>query len=353
MKHRRTKSLPEFWSAIDKDERFKLLAYLVAKRRNILMRFDNVISVCAGIRTRRKKWRAKPRRSASSPTGASDRTVSNEVCLRFLVSRKTLRVERPVPKPYETIVTWKGKRRRCVIPTDVDVLGRGWINEGGDWYPDGVVAKLVPGMPVSAAPKPTPGAICCRVIDKDIPEDDYLLGCHHVFTMSANTPGCAPMLGAAVYRGRTWDFLGPTVRWTTLQPSGNEVGIDAALAKSVFDEKLPLWVINEAPRSVGRLMFPPPQLRIRSPRGVLAARFLGLHPRLPLQYPCGVIVVGPVYELKAATNPGDSGSPVLDGNTLWGMHFYGTDYGTSLAVPAFQLFGPKCFKGMTIELPTG
>jgi hypothetical protein len=311
------------------------------------MRFDNAVSIGVGYRT---QWPKEPT-SPPASTENTGRRVLDEVCLRFIVSRKTMRSKNPVPKTYVAYVRWRGTRYRCLIPTDVDVLGKGEIAQGGDWYSDGVVAKLIPGLEVpQPVPEPTPGAICCRVVDKSKPEDDYLLGCHHVFTMSAKTPGCAPMLGAAVYRGHTWDFLGSTVRWTTLRPGGNKPGIDAALAKSVYDEKLPPWVLHEAPKDVGRSMFPPRRVRIRTPRGVLPGDFLGLHTKLPLQYPCGVIEIGPVYEFKAATIPGDSGSPVMESDMLWGMHFYGTNYGTALVVPAFLLFGPKCFKGMTIEL---
>lgn len=350
-RRRKAKPLPELWSSLDDAERFTLLLNLVAKRRRSLVGFDNVISVGLGYRTRGESAKARSRQSTLQ-RGQTNRQVSDEVCLRFIVSRKTARPKKPVPKPYRTFVTWKGKRRRCIIPTDVDILGKGGIGAGDDWSPDGVVAKVVPGLDASFVPEPTPGALCCRVVDKDNPEHDFLLGCHHVFTMSANTPGCTPLLGAAVYRGHTGDFLGPTVRWTTLMPAGNQAGIDAALAKSVFDEKLPPWVLDEAPRSLGKRILPPRQVRIRTPRGMLAGEFLGLHPQLPLTYPCGVIAIGPVYEFMAATAPGDSGSPVLDGDTLWGMHFYGTDFGTALAFPVFLLFGPKCFKGMTIDLPS-
>lgn len=323
---------PDLWPSLDPDEQAALLSALLQRRRGRLMNYSNVRSVGLGYRT----------------TGAD--TITDEICLRFLVSKKQKRAQRAVPSPYSTIVTWKGSRHRCVIPTDVAILGKGSPTQGG-WYPDGVVARRVPGVAIHANNPGTPGAICCRVVDRDQREDDYLLGCHHVLALSSSSAGCAPVMGIGVYHGQTGDFIGLTVRWTTLRAGGRRTGMDAALAKSTNDDKLPAWIRDDPPVAIGAGIRPPSTLVIRTPRGKIQARFLGLYEKLLLSYPCGDLQIGPVYELRAETHPGDSGSPVLDGGRLWGMHFYRTDAGTALAIPAWALFAEDRFRGITISLP--
>lgn len=343
----RARASPEaVWAGLSDLQRWEVLLRLVARPARLL-RYANVQSVGAGYRTISDR--------AAPLTQTDPRLVTPDLCLRFLVKRKTKRPPKnAVPRHIMTTVELDGRRVRCAVPTDVDELGPACPQNGDGTYPDGVVARLIPGMPGPVPPPdPAPGAICCRVVDAADPGEDYLLGCHHVFTLSAKTPGCLPLLGVGVSRGGpSWDFIGPTVRWTELLPPNGRPGIDAAIAKLINDANTPPWIRAEAPTGVGMGMIPPPGATIRTPRLPLAATFLGYHPVMRLQYPGGVVAVaGPVYEYQAPCIPGDSGSPVLSGGVLWGMHFYGTQRGTSLAIPAFILFSAGRFDGLTIRLP--
>lgn len=347
----------------DPDSRKSLesLYEILKKRERSLLRFDNVVSVGVGYRTKTKQLSHTVPRTGKT---LARRSVKDEVCLRFLVSKKTKRPPKnPVPRRVVVFVTHCGQRRRCEIPTDVDLIGKGDIQQGGE--PNGVITQIIPGTLLPKPwPEPATAAICCRVIDKFRSEDYYLLGCHHTFTLSSHTVGWRPAPNVGIYNGRdTSLFLGLTIRWTKLIAGRNQPGIDAALAKSTNDNSLPAWVLNKPPKHIGTGIFPPDQVVIHTPRGVdIKATFAALYERRLFKYGDRNILIGPVYEFVIPkrgieTVGGDSGSRIMnvDGYTLWGMHFYGVSdsigYRT-YAVPAYVLFANGRFDGLTIDLPS-
>ena len=355
--HRNSRA--NLWEGLDNRKRLELLHKILPTRERSLLRFDNVVSVGVGYRTKTKQ---RPRPSTQrGRQNLARRSVQKDVCLRFLVSKKTKRPpQNPVPRHVVVFVTHRGRRRRCEIPTDVDLIGKGDVQQGGET--DGVITKIIPGSTVPQPwPKPAKGAICCRVINKNKPEDDYLLSCHHTFTLSSHTGDWRAAPSVGVYRGgNTWPFLGLTVRWTKLLPGRGRPGIDAALAKSTNDDKLPPWVLDNPPQHVGTGVYPPDQVTIHTPRRkTIPARFVALYEHRLLRYGTKDILIGPVYEFVITatgvkTMDGDSGSRITHNNTLWGMHFYGVNdnlgYRT-YAVPAFVLFAKGRFDGLTIDLP--
>jgi len=233
------------WDGLDNRKRLELLHKILPTRERSLLRFDNVVSVGVGYRTKTEPYDGPRPNAQRAGQRLARRSVQEDVCLRFLVSKKTKRPPRnPVPGRVVVFVTHRGRRRRCEIPTDVDPIGKGDVQQGGE--PDGMITQIIPGSSVPQPwPKPAKGAICCRVIDKNKPEDDYLLGCHHTFTLSSHTGDWKAAPSVGVYRGGdTWSFLGLTVRWTKLIPGRGRPGIDAALAKSTNDDRLPAWVLD-------------------------------------------------------------------------------------------------------------
>lgn len=348
------------WDDLDNRKLLELLHKILPTRERSLLRFDNVVSVGVGYRT--KTGQLSPTVQRAGKTLAR-RSVQDEVCLRFVVSKKTKRPPKnPVPRRVVVFVTHRGRRRRCEIPTDVDPIGKGDIQQGGE--PNGVITQIIPGTSLPKPwPEPATGAICCRVIDKFSPKDDYFLGCHHTFTLSSHTGDWRPAPNVGVYRGGdTWSLLGLTIRWTELIAGRGRPGIDAALAKSTNDDSLPAWVLNNPPKHVGTGVFPPDHVVIHTPRGVdIKATFAGLYERRLFKYGDRDILIGPVYEFvipkrDVETVGGDSGSRIMDvdGDTLWGMHFYGVrDSGgyRTYAVPAYVLFANGRFDGLTIDLP--
>lgn len=348
------------WDQLDDRARLDTLQEFVTRRRRALLRFDRVVSVGIGYRTKSEPEEPSAE-DTSGRTRAARRAVHDELCLRFLVTKKTKRAPaNPVPKHVVCFVRRRGRRRYCRIPTDVDVVGKGEVQQ--DVAPDGVLIQVVPGSALSQPwPAPATGAICCRVVDANHPEDDYLLGCHHAFTLSSHMPNWAPAPQVGVHRQTgTQAFLGLTVRWTDLIPGHGRPGIDAALAKSTRDDELPDWVMHNPPKQVGRNVFPPRNVIIHTPRGLaIPAHFASFYGSHLFRYGPQEIPIGPVYEFVVSapgveTQGGDSGSRIMSGDTVWGMHFYGVRDSLgyrSYAIPAFVLFADGRFDDLTIDLP--
>ncbi len=342
------------WLVLPRAEQLRVLTRLMKSHAKMIRALPNVVSVGVGFRTASEDSRSRHQGVSFESIPDQPRLVGDQLCLRVLVSRKrrNLPEAQRIPEFITTRVIYRGRQRRCPVPVDVDTLGEGLTHNGNNTYPDGLVAQ---GSPLPGVPSvsPAPGAGCCIVRDRDNPGFEYLLGCHHVLALSSKTPGCAPRADARIYRGgELWAFIGMVSQWTTLRPPGSKPGLDAAIALVSREDNVPAWLRDQPPTSVGTSLTPTdPAASIRTPRGRVPARYLGFYPSLPLAYPCGTVVIGPVFEYAAITLPGDSGSPVLAGRTLWGLHFYGTDRGTALSIPARVLFEDDRFMGRTIVLP--
>jgi hypothetical protein len=91
--------------------------------------------------------------------------------------------------------------------------------------------------------------------------------------------------------------------------------------------------------------FPPRTVEILTPnRGVVLAEFQDYAPALPLRYAGTTILIGPIFIFAARTLAGDSGSPVMDGRQLCGMHFYGSPSSqVAMAHPADSIFDDSRF----------
>jgi hypothetical protein len=314
---------------------------LVRRGRELKRRYANVLSVGLGYRTR----------------GARRSLDTSEMCLRFLVARKWSggrSKQGAIPDAVATMVQHGRRRLRCLVPTDVDVLGAGRPQAGLN-LTRGLLARPAAGGPGLF------GAVCCLVVDNDKPGRRLLLGCQHVFTRSLESAGCAAQADTVVDDAATGTRLGRVVEWASLG-GPSKTGLDAALVELAppAPDEVRLW--GKRPlRLADQLELPPAGSRILVPAqdGLgrvheLPVTFVSQQFDLTVPYQCGRDVrLRWVFETIAETEPGDSGSPLVGPDperTLYGMHFYETDEGRSLSIPAFELFRPGVFSA-AIALP--
>lgn len=334
----------DFWNALGQAERFKI-ALAVARRRGRewVRLYDNVISVGAGMRVAGK-----------------GRDLQDEVCLRFLVSKKwrDARIRnQSIPPTFAAYVLIHGKRVRVNVPTDVAEF------KGGK--PHGLL-NLTGGLSTQVNGTILLGSACCLVRNVDLKNERYLLSCYHVFSQKLATP---PLQGT-VCHGSEVAFTGSVT--DAAQPSG-EKAVDAALVRVTESttSSVAVWGITPRDRATDSDLDQLPergQLQVLGRRVAPAADgLLPLQRTGPIPAVFSQVIPGPtpfdyrssagrifefcdVIEYKAAVRPGDSGSALVgvqDG-MLYGMHFYGQDdFGYALSAP--RLFAPDLF-GVNIEL---
>jgi len=313
------------WNELSEEQKY-VLARSVAQRRvrEWKRKFDGVVSVGAGFRTTAGK---------NKPT--------DEVCLRFAVARKKKHVgEGRVPELVVAYVDKEDGRRRCAIPTDVDVLAPGDENANSGLRRGVVVRK-------DGTRRGDIGAVCAVVEDVDSPEAWYLLSCNHVLALPGH--GCDPTLATDVFRAsgparRAAQKIADLLFHKQLNP-GSGYGMDAALAVVSRKNLISRMVQGKRPTQVSRPGAVPHDYKIYTPRGPIQAEFVGEQFKHSVPFRCGASVRHEhVIVSRANTVGGDSGSPLIGSDgTLYGMHFYLTATRSrkpsyALAIPAHALF---------------
>jgi hypothetical protein len=320
------------WASLSRDEQITV-AHRVARARSGAWKraHPNVVAISSGVKYRR------------------GRRFKSVICLRFLVRRKWKHPRKgAVPRVVRTVITRRGLRRLCLIPTDVLALGRGRPhNVVVVRPPSGLVPLLI-------------GTACCRVRVQGERGARFLLGCHHVFTLSKTDRDAAPLDKARLFRlwpDGTEERIGALDRYANLTPALPRYGMDAALVRIENDNALRNWSVL-VPSSVSDGASVPEAFWIFTPGRALRAQYEGVAVNLSLDWGNGVEVrIRTAYESIAKTQDGDSGSPVIsDEGVLLGMHFYGLirtidgrDQKVSLAIPAHELFSDSTF-GVPIQL---
>lgn len=334
----------DFWNVLAPGGRFKI-ALSVARRRGRewVRQFDNVISVGAGMRLK-----------------GEGRDLQDEVCLRFLVSKKwrdTRNRTQSIPSTVIAYVHVRDKRIRVRIPTDVAEF------KGGK--PHGIL-NLTGGLTADVNGITSLGSACCLVRNVNLINERYLLSCNHVVSRTLQTP---PLQGCTCRASET-TFIGPVT--DAAQATGRKA-VDAALIRlsNTGTGKVAMWGISPRQRAtdfdldelpgrgglqvLGRRVAPAadglPELQRTGPLEALFSQVIPGPTPFDYRSSAGqVFEFSDVIEYKAAVRPGDSGSAVVgvgDG-MLYGMHFYGQDeFGYALSAP--RLFAPDVF-GMDIEL---
>lgn len=316
------------WYALPDEERLELAADAARRlARRFQRRFDNVISVGAGYRT------------------DTDLGLTRGICIRFLVrgkpvterARKRFPESRRLPSSVVVTRTIRGRRVEYAIPTDVAEAPT--HADGGMNMRAGLLA-VAPGA--TAGVTGAMGALVCRQGD---PGRLFVLGCHHVLTRSLTAGGCAPREPTDLHRNEpARQRIGRLFDWAALRPAKG-YGLDAALAIVEDPGAVSSFIHDMQPARVAPPHELPRDYRIYAPRQPLKAEFVSMQFYARLRYQCGAVVtVEKTYESIALTRAGDSGSPLIgfDG-TLFGMHFYGIDADSCLAIPASMLFEPGRF----------
>jgi hypothetical protein len=303
------------WPLLGEARQLALVQHLAKTQSKVYRnRYPDVLALGAGHRTRAGK------------------VHHGEICLGFLVEAKTpAGAAGAIPRFIKAYATLKGKRRLCLVPTDVEALPKGSPHYTED-LSGGVAVQEVNAQ----GPRLT-GAACCLVQEAGGPRR-FLLGCHHVLALSAvNGPNATTQVDVKLVSNNA--YIGGLYSFMPLMADGTPC-LDAALA-SVED---PSWLgpdfgqFKVAEVSNGADL--PKTGQILTPRLAVPALFVKAWNSHPLDYPFGPVVIEMVYQFEAKTYPGDSGAPVIgEDGTLYGMHFWGTDEpGTSMAIPAFLLF---------------
>lgn len=275
--------------------------------------------------------------------------IRDELCLGFLVKKKSSRAKDQVPATVVTTVVHEGLRRRVHVPTDVEELGLGAPQHAADAElatnaADGILLAS-PSAPALRAR----GAVCAIVRFEGQP-DLFVLSCHHVLTLSEKLGKCRVLNDTLVADSRGVPYA-QLFEFVPMVP-GQASQIDAAVS-IVLPGHAATWVHSGArPVGVDFGTSKPLNCTIYAPGRRLGARYVKTWREVPLQYPGCVVQVAAAYQFAANTVDGDSGSPVMDSHgTLHGMHFWGNpSSGLALSIPAGLLFQPGVFPSGTLEL---
>lgn len=278
----------------------------------------------------------------------------DQICIRFVMERKwtgtdaAKRAEDPhrIPPLIHTTTVIRGQRLRVSIPTDVDQHTAGALHAALD---------ATDGIRVISAANPRNrclGSFCCVARNRQKSSERYLLSCHHVLTLSVNSPTFSPVAQADV-RTRIPDASsGELFDFATLG-DGTDFGCDAALAQLNVPDDPEMW--GAAPKGIAGPFDHPTSLSVLVPRTnpdppvartrPIPADFIDVQFGQLIPFNNNVAVrFEAVVRYRAATVKGDSGSAVLGSDgTLYGMHFYEFDNGIACAIPAYILFRPRLF----------
>jgi hypothetical protein len=313
------------WEQLPSEKQLQVLTRLCRSRSKLLKReFPEVLSVGIGHKTT-----------------AGERLPT--LCLGFLVLRKA-EAGKQLPQAIRTTINIDGRRRQVHVPTDVEELA--------DSGPH-LATDAASGILVASASQPAirgTGAVCCLVRAQGQP-DLFALSCHHVLTLSPKVGGCRVVMDTLVAdrQGVPFGQLFEAVPMTPQQPSQ----IDAAIARVEAGSTVEWLHSGMQPRSTDMGLSKPQDCTIYAPGRLVHAVYVKTWPEVQLPYPgCGDIQIVCAYQFQAATQPGDSGSPVIGGDgTLYGMHFWGSPSSNfAMAIPAGYLFGPGVFHVGTLEL---
>lgn len=284
----------------------------------------------------------------------------DQICIRFVMERKWTDIDAAkrakdlerIPSLIHTTAVIRGRRLRVSIPTDVHQHTTGALHAAinatdGIRVIDAATALTSPDHRNSCL-----GSFCCVVRNRKKPSERYLLSCHHVLTLSVNSPIFSPV-GQADVRMRIPDAsCGELFDYATLG-NGTEFGCDAALAQLNVPNDPQMW--EAAPTTIAGAFDHPIALSVLVPRtnpnlpvsrtSQIPAEFIDVQfgQLIPFNNQVAVLFEA-VVRYRAATVKGDSGSAVLgpDG-TLYGMHFYEFADGIACAIPAYILFRPGLF----------
>ena len=194
------------------------------------------------------------------------------------------------------------------------------------------------------------GTVCCAVRRALLADKIYLLSCRHVFS---GTHGAGGNLAVTLEEGGpqlgvTRGLRGPFSEFRNLDAQFAELTESTLLSAVMGDYNFEGYATDTSNL--------PGTYWILTARGPLEAKFDGLEQDYKLSYnqPQGMLRVRHGLLIRSrfsaggvTTEPGDSGAALAtseNGGRLLGMHIY-LERGTSLAIPARDLFDPRRYIG--------
>ncbi len=283
----------------------------------------------------------------------SEGRVSNTICVRFAVKRKSKKIRKPnikIPRTLPARVKLEDRLVQVQVPTDVEDL-----SGGREQHRNRIRATPRPdGSPTLH------GAVACLVRDGN--EWLYLMGCHHVIAFSAGTDNGRGLPNVDVFN-QDGILVGRRARSAPFPEFGGSA-IDAALARVLpsVDSNTVHDLLRRKIVSVSRKKASFPlrsRVKVLTPDGDTLAGFIEDHKNngctLPYNRGRFSVYFDELYVLHVdrprTTLPGDSGSPVVvGGGILIGMHFWGNPgLNRSYMIPSYVLFRESTF-GLNLQL---
>jgi hypothetical protein len=331
----RKKNSPLRWARLPHRQQAAIVRRLInEQQQGWLGRYPAMITVGFGVRHKQRK-----RQEKLAPA------------LLFLVTRKKKQKHgRNIPPRVRVQVSRRG-RETVWIPTDVLEVRNLRLH------------ATFPFASCNAAKgELVEGSACCALTDTAGTAAKYVLGCHHVFLASENSPGMAP--GPVAYVACQGTQIGtvPDDCRGMMNPGSppTEFSNDAALVEIEDGGRQALanyWTATWYPAGIERDSKNIPtaagSYAVYTTRGPLAAKYVGHFGSYPVPVNGGQSILVPeVYLYDAYCVQGDSGSPFYDvvTRTVQGMHFAGADSGDTgsgylcMAEPVWRLtsatYGP-------------
>lgn len=322
-------------------EQMTLVQELVETRAVELCRaYKNVIDVSYGYGRKRVGKTGK-------------RVIVRKPCVTFTVKKKwqTKKEEDPyenLPKYLFAYCTVKNERKLCAVATDVEDAQQ-YIEvrpHTSSPLPQGIAVKWK--NPII----PATGSITCAIRRSGFNDKTFAMSCRHVFSLSLDLHP-QKVAGATIHVGSSNSIkvLGQTLNIKgELQGSQKGPSFDVQLAEVTelpeLRKTLPLRFSgfaktqNDIPDKYF-IITSRKKIRAHGPRYVLNRlidynRVIASHK---------ILVESQVEE---PTIGGDSGSPVVsDKGMLIGMHVGGNKAGAAYMIPAWQLFNPEKYNGVS------
>lgn len=302
--------MDDLWPHLGRDDRRALAFELAARRRGELSKLPNVVSVGEGIRVVNGKWTSDP-------------------CLRVLVRRKwTSRARRPgsVPTHLATYVRIRGRRRRVLVPCDVEPMAATRLHAGGS------------ACHSSDGTRSVTGTACC-VLRLDGSAATYVMGCNHVLGLTLRGPPVRSQFSGVRISiagrdvGHLYDYASPAFYDAAL-------GLLTSQLSPLVDDGGTLRRLSG--NATGLRDIPATYRILRSTGTPAIARYHTIAPWEQCGYGGGATcyrfrhVLFSEY-LEGFADIGDSGAPLVDAaGYLIGMHF-GGNARFSVAFPIYEL----------------
>jgi hypothetical protein len=313
------------------------LAIEIARTRELELRlaYRDIVSVGAGYASKGRGQR---------------RQFKDIVCVKFMVAKKwpkkspRKKSPRALPRHLWCYASINGERVLCAAPTDI-ACGTDYAKVKPHSASDLISAQTADGIGGEQ------GVITCAVQIPGDAQNLYALSCLHVFGLTASYWPALPSVtvtngnGAVIaqsspYHGAIVDNV-PNSCDAALALATNSAGVLQAIAAP--RPRLSAQSETQLPNA----------FNICTARGNIAAAkptlWVGAQLALPYPTPSGTLQVSQpeVVESSAATQDGDSGSPVvsLDGNLLLGMHIAG-DGQRAFMIPIYDLLRTDNYQGL-------